>query len=75
MRKKYLIVLALLLSCNLSANSQEASDLYNPTWEYYMKNYDNQQFTKPVTPQEFDKAIDSLKTYKKDPNKKSKSSF
>jgi hypothetical protein len=42
-------------------------------WDTYLNNYDKNQIEKPVTPQEFNKALETVQSYqKKDKKKKNK---
>ncbi|MDD3013202.1 MAG: hypothetical protein PHC34_05815 [Candidatus Gastranaerophilales bacterium] len=61
------VILVLILTF-IQINICKAQD-----WDTYLNNYDKNQIEKPVTPQEFNKALETVKSFqKKDKKKKRK---
>ncbi len=74
--KKIIILIISLMTFNQFAIAEDATDYYNSGWDRYMIDYNLNQIDKPVTPQEFDKAVQTIKdlqeSSKKNKDKKDK---
>ena len=66
-----IITIILFFGFNQIVFSQD-DDFDSSSWDSYVDTYNQQQIQKPVTPQEFDKAVDTLKNQQKSGKKNKK---
>lgn len=69
--RKIFILIILLGFCHCAA-AQESMDSDGQSWDSILKDYNTQQFQKPVTSQEYQQALETLKSYQKKPKTKKK---
>jgi len=69
---KNIFLIILLLSFGQLAFAQEQSDSSNMNWDYLLYNYNKNQIDKPVKPEEYQNALETVKNYQKKSQKTEK---
>ena len=67
---RILLLMCLYFTFTGIAVAQDSTDYQGGDWDKIINDYNNTQFTKPVSPQEFNKAVDTIKQYQQKPKKK-----
>jgi len=73
-KKFYLVILIIILNSTQFIYAQELDNAYDPSWDIYLNNYNQYEKERPkkqITQDEFNSAIEVIKSYQKD-DKKSK---
>jgi len=71
-KKFYLVILIIILNSTQFIYAQELDNAYDPSWDIYLNNYNQYEKERPkkqITQDEFNSAIEVIKSYQKDGNK------